>query len=587
MPAKSATKNVTVTIDGRKVKVPAGTTLMQAAETIGIKIPRLCYHPKLSIEGACRICIVEVKGMRNWVASCSLAVTEGMEITTTTPEIRQARRDICELILDNHPRECQICERDGNCELQNLSYTLGVRERLFEGARKEYPVEDSSFSVVRNSEKCILCQRCVRVCEQIQGVNNLRQHKRGFDTVVTPAFLGDMSDSVCINCGQCINVCPTAAWVEKNLTEDVWKALGDPTKTVVVHIAPSIRATIGEGFGLPPGTPTTGKTAAALRRLGFDVIFDTNFGADLTIVEEAHELVERLRTNGPFPLITSCSPGWVNFMEKFYPEFIPNMSTCMSPMTMLSSMIRNHYAKLVNKKPEDIYIVSVMPCTAKKFESRRPEFIRDGLPFTDAVLTTRELIYMIKCYGIDFVNLPDEMMDNPLGFSSGAADIFGTTGGVMEAALRTAVEKVTGQQTLDIDYEMVRGVEGLKTAELEVGDVKLKIAVANGLVNARTILDRIKSGEVFHVVEIMACPGGCIGGGGQPYPPEGVYTIDYDLYRKRAQALYTVDSGKQVRKSHENPYIQKIYEELLKEPGSNLAHELLHTHYGKRYPRGI
>jgi NADP-reducing hydrogenase subunit HndD len=352
-------------------------------------------------------------------------------------------------------------------------------------------------------------------------------------------------------------------------------------------MAPSVRATIGEGFGLPPGTATTGKTAAALRRLGFDVIFDTNFGADLTVVEEAHEFAGRLDKGGPFPLITSCSPGWVTFMEKFYPEFIPNMSTCMSPMTMLSSLLKNHYPQLVGKKPEDIYVVSVMPCTAKKFESSRPELARHGVPYTDAVITTRELIYMIKCYGIDFVHLPDEAMDNPLGFSSGAADIFGTTGGVMEAALRTAVEKLTGQPLVAIDYEMVRGVEGLKTAELEVGDAKIKIAVANGLKNAMTILDRIKAGEVFHIVEIMACPGGCIGGGGQPYPPEGVYTIDFDLYRKRAQALYAVDSGKQIRKSHENPFIQKLYEDLLGEPGSHTAHELLHTHYERRYPRGI
>ncbi len=587
MTTKTTVKKINVTIDGRKVKVPAGSTIMQAAETIGVRIPRLCYHPKLSIEGACRICIVEVKGMKNWVASCALEAAEGMEITTSTPEIRQARRDICELILDNHPRECQTCERDGSCELQNLAYTLGVRERLFEGARKKHPVEDSSFSVVRDSEKCILCQRCVRVCEQIQGVHNLQQHGRGFDTVVTPAYRGDMSDSVCINCGQCINVCPTAAWTEKNLTEDVWKALADPARTVVVHVAPSIRAAIGEGFGLPPGTPAAGKTAAALRRLGFDVVFDTNFGADLTILEESHELLERLKSGGPFPLITSCSPGWVTYMEKFYPEFIPNMSSCMSPMTMLSSLLKQYYPRLSGKRPEEIYVVSVMPCTAKKFESRRPEFFKDGVPYTDAVLTTRELIYMIKSYGIDFANLPDEMMDNPMGMSSGAADIFGTTGGVMEAALRTAVEKITGRELPTIDYEMVRGVEGLKTAELDVGGTTVKMAVANGLVNAGVILDRIKAGELFHIVEIMACPGGCIGGGGQPYPPKGTYTIDYDLYRKRAQALYSVDAQKQIRKSHENPYIAKLYEELLGEPGSETAHRLLHTRYHRRFPRGI
>lgn len=583
-----ADKLVKLMIDGRAVKVPQGSTIMEAAETIGIRIPRLCYHPKLSLEGACRICVVEVKGMRNWVASCAFKVQEGMEVVTGSPEIRQARRDIVELLLDNHPKECQICERDGNCELQNLAYQLGVREWLFEGERKRHPVEDSSHSVVRNSEKCILCQRCIRVCSEIQGVHNLSQHWRGASTIVTPAYEAAMADSVCINCGQCINVCPTAAWVEKSWTDDVWRAINDPDKHVVVHIAPSIRAAIGEGFGLPLGTPATGQTVAALRRLGFDMIFDTNFGADLTIVEEGTEFLQRLEQGGPLPLITSCSPGWVKFLEHFYPQMIPNMSSCKSPMSMLSILIKTFYAEKNGINPDDIYVVSVMPCTAKKFESRRPEFMTpSGRPHTDYVLTTRELIWMIKAYGIDFVNLKDEMFDNPLGYSTGAADIFGTTGGVLEAALRTAAELATGEALEEIDFMDVRGATGLKEAVVPVGDMELKVAVANGLNNAKTVLDRVEAGEQFHMIEIMACPGGCIGGGGQPYPPRGTYAIDFGLYRKRAEALYSIDAHKQLRQSHKNPFIQQLYDEYLEKPGSHKAHELLHTTYTERVPRGI
>jgi len=579
---------VTLAIDETTVSVPAGITIMEAAETIGIRIPRLCYHPKLSLEGACRVCVVEVKGMRNWAASCAVKVQQGMEIVTGSPEIRRARRDILELLLDNHPRDCQICERDGNCELQNLAYQLGVRERLFEGDRKRFPVEDSSFSIVRNAEKCVLCQRCIRVCSEIQGVHNLCQHWRGVETVVTPAYESDMIDSVCINCGQCINVCPTAALAEKTWTDEVWDALNDPQKHVVVHIAPSIRAAIGEGFGMEPGTPATRKAVTALRKLGFDQVFDTNFGADLTIVEEGTEFLQRLENGGPFPLITSCSPGWVKFMEHFYPEMIPNMSSCKSPMSMLSTVIKTFYAEKQAINPDDIYVVSVMPCTAKKFESRRSEFFtRSGQPETDAVLTTRELIWMIKAYGIDFAHLEDGQFDNPLGHSTGAADIFGTTGGVLEAALRTAVELKSGKPVQSVDFKEVRGVTGLKETEYNVDGIKLKVAVANGLENAKTLLEKVKAGEEYHIIEIMACPGGCIGGGGQPFPPTGTYTIDYDLYTKRAQALYKIDADKTDRQSHKNPYIQKIYDEYFEKPGSHKAHELLHTSYTERSPRGI
>jgi iron-only hydrogenase group A len=577
-----------LTIDGRPVEIEEGATILEAAEKIGIRIPRLCYHPKLSLEGACRICVVEVKGMRNWPAACATKVREGMDVVTGSPAIRQARRDMVELLLDDHPMDCQTCDRNSNCELQSLAHQLGVRDRCFEGVRKRHTTEDSSHSVVRNSEKCILCQRCVRVCAEIQGVHNLSQHWRGAHTVVTPAFEANMIDSICINCGQCINVCPTAAWVEKSWTDEVWNALSDPAKHVAVHIAPSIRAAIGEGFGMPPGTSAAGKTAAALRRLGFDKVFDTNFSADLTIVEESNEFVQRLTKGGALPLITSCSPGWVKFIEHFYPELLPNMSSCKSPMSMHSAVIKSYYAEKAGIDPSNIYVVSIMPCTAKKFESRRSEFINaKGEPDTDAVLTTRELIWMIKASGIDFLNLPDEDFDNPLGYSTGAADIFGATGGVLEAALRTAAEVVTGKELENVEFKQVRGVVGLKEAELELAGKKLRVAVSNGLQNARTLLDRVRAGEEFHVIEIMACPGGCVGGGGQPYPPKGGYTIDFELYRKRAEALYAIDAGKKMRKSHKNPDILELYKNYLGEIGGHRAHELLHTHYQKRTPRGI
>lgn len=581
-------KKINLTIDGNKVSVPEGTTIMEAAEQLGIHIPRLCYHPDLSLAGSCRVCIVDVKGMGFYMASCSVAVWEGMEVQTNSPEIRQARRDIIELLLDNHPKDCQTCERDGNCELQNLAYSMGVRERLFEGERKEFPIEESSHSVVRNAEKCILCGRCVRVCSEIQGVNNLSQHGRGFHTVVGPAHLTEMDESVCIQCGQCINVCPTAAFLEKRSTEDVWAALADPKKHVVVQTAPSIRAAIGEGFGLKPGTPATGKMITALRVLGFDAVFDTDYAADLTIVEEAHEFLTRLK-EGPLPMITSCSPGWVSFLERFYPGLIPHASTCKSPMSMLSSLIKTYYAEKKGIDPKDVYVVAVMPCVAKKFESRRPEhFAPNGEPYTDAVLTTRELIWMIKCYGINFTTLADGEFDSPLGLASGAGDIFGCTGGVMEATLRAASELVTGKPADRLEFTEVRAVEGLRETFVAIGEQVIHVGVANGLTNAKILLDKIVEGqEQFHVIEVMACPGGCVGGGGQPYPPEGVKVLDPELLRKRASALYTIDSSKTLRKSYENPAIEELYDSFLGGPGSEKAHELLHTHYQARLPRGI
>jgi NADP-reducing hydrogenase subunit HndD len=582
-------KTVNLSIDDMTIIVPEETTIMQAAETIGVHIPRLCYLPNLSLEGACRICIVEVDGSRNYLASCAAKVAEGMKVRTNTPEIRQARRDLVELILDNHPTECQTCDRDGQCELQNLAYSLGVRERLFEGKRKEYPLDNSGSSVVKNSEKCILCRRCIRVCAEVQGVNNLSQMFRGFNTVVAPAYLDPMAESVCINCGQCVNVCPTAAFLEKDSTEAVWAALADPQKYVVAQIAPSIRATIGEGFELPPGTPETGRTVTALRRLGFDAVLDTNFGADLTIVEEAHEFLKRLQTGEKLPLLTSCSPGWIKYLEHFYPEMIPFASTCRSPMMMLSVLLKTYYAEQKSLNPKDIYVVAIMPCTAKKYEARRPEHYQsDGVPYTDAVLTTRELIWMIKSYGIDFSHLAEGEFDSPLGISSGAADIFGTTGGVMEAALRTAYEKITGEPLPQIDFKQVRNITGLKEAAISIGGQTINIAVANGLRNARTILEKVKSGEkAYHLVELMACPGGCIGGGGQPYPQNGRYVLDQEILKIRASGLYRIDAGKALRKSHENPDILKLYDEYLKQPGSEKARQLLHTRYTPRFPRGI
>ena len=582
---------INLTIDQEPIQVPAGTTVLKAAEQLGIHIPRLCYHPNLSLEGACRVCVVQVEGFNHFLTACGQEVWEGMEIQTNSPQIRQARRDIIELLLDNHPMDCQTCDRDGQCELQRQAYRLGVRERLFEGKRKRYPIDDQSESVVRTPEKCILCGRCVRVCEEVQGVHNLSQHGRGFETVVGPANLANMDDSACIMCGQCINVCPTAAFLEKDHTERVWEALSAPrgTKHVVVQPAPSIRAAIGECFGMPIGTPVTGKLVTALRRLGFDAVFDTNFGADLTIIEEANEFLNRVKNGGPLPLITSCSPGWVNFLEKFYPEMIPFTSTCKSPMSMLSTLMKTYYAEKKGLKPEEIYVVGIMPCVAKKFEASRPEHaMADGTPYTDAVLTTRELAWMIKSYGIDFVNLPDGEFDRPLGISSGAADIFGATGGVMEAALRTAAVKLTGEELGPLQFDDVRGVTGLKEATIHIAGIDVNIAVSNGLTNAKTLLDLVKnSGKQYHLIEIMACPGGCVAGGGQPYPPQDMDVLDPRLPVLRAQALYKIDSDKQLRRSHENPAIEHLYQEFLGEPNGEKAHHLLHTHYQARMPRGI
>lgn len=582
---------INLIIDDKQITVDQGTTIMQAAATIGIHIPHLCYHPWLSEPGSCRVCIVEVEEMGHYMPACSVPVWEGMRVRTNSPQIRQARRDIVELLIDNHSWDCQTCERDGRCELQNLAYSMGVRERLFAGERKRRPVDSRSTSVVRDPEKCVLCGRCVRVCAEVQGVYNLSQQYRGFQTIVTPALERGMDESVCIQCGQCSNVCPTAAFIEKSYVNEVFEALADPSKHVIVQTAPSIRAAIGEGFGMPGGTPATGKMISALHLLGFEKVFDTNLGADMTIVEESEEFIHRLNNNGPLPMFTSCSPGWINFMEKFYPDLIPHASTCRSPMTMLSVLSKTYYAKLAGLKPEDIYMVAVMPCTAKKFEATRPEYIGPGgKPLTDAVLTTREISWMIKSYGIDFKNLPDGNFDEPLGISTGAGDIFGVTGGVMEATLRTAAEKLTGGINKRLDFKEVRTVQGLQRAAVNLDGKVINIAVANGLSNAKKIFDEIESGRSeYHIVEIMACPGGCSGGGGQPYVLDeaGTTILDINMLWTRGNALYTIDKSKSMRRSHENPTVKRMYKEFLGDVGGKLAHELLHTHYHARLPRGI
>jgi NADP-reducing hydrogenase subunit HndD len=593
---KTDSTMVSITIDNLNLSVESGTTIAEAASRVGVTIPTLCYHPKLSIPGACRVCIVDVKDRGHYMAACSVHVWDGMVVETNSPEIRQARRDIVELLLDNHTQDCQTCERSGNCELQNLANSLGIRERLFEGARKDLPEDHSGVSVARNPNKCILCGRCIRVCSETQAINNLSQHGRGFTTVVCPAHGRNMDESTCIQCGQCITVCPTAALLEKNDTEAVWSALANPEKHVVVQTAPAIRAAIGEGFGLPPGTPSTGRMVAALRRLGFDGVFDTNFGADLTIVEESTEFLKRLENNGPFPMFTSCSPGWINYLEKFHPALIPHASTCRSPMSMTSALLKTYYAEQKGLRPQDIYVVAVMPCVAKKYEAgRKDHTLASGEPLTDAVITTRELIWMIKSYGVDYwtashIDLdtfPRDTFDDPLGISSGAGDIFGTTGGVMEATLRTAVEKLSKGTVHQIDFMEVRSVEGIRESVIDVAGKKLTVAVVNGLNNTAQILNEVASGKEYHLIEIMACPGGCVGGGGQPYPPKGMKPGDPTLLWRRANALYVIDSEKPIRRSHENPAIDKLYAEFLGHPGSDKAHHLLHTSYSAKLPRGI
>ncbi|MBC8530742.1 NADH-dependent [FeFe] hydrogenase, group A6 [Gehongia tenuis] len=576
---------VSLTIDGIKVTVPENTTVLEAARQANIHIPTLCYLKGVNQIGACRMCLVEVKGGRALQAACVYPVSEGMEVYTNNARIRNARKVNLELILSNHDRACLTCVRNQNCELQSLAEELGIREIGFDGVQIERPIDTSSPSIVRDPNKCILCRRCVATCQNIQKIGVIGATNRGFNTIIEPVFDMKIGDVPCVNCGQCIMACPVGALREKDSTQKVWDALADPTKHVVVQPAPAVRVALGEEFGMPMGTVVTGKLAAALRKMGFDAIFDTNYGADLTIMEEASELIERVTKGGKLPMITSCSPGWVKFCEHFYPEFLDNLSTCKSPHEMLGAIIKSYYAQKQGIDPKNIVTVSVMPCVAKKFEAGRDELSVNGLQDVDLVITTRELARMIKEAGINFPELPDEDFDPIFGDSTGAAAIFGATGGVMEAALRTAYEFITGGTLEKVDFEDVRGIAGVKEATVKIGDMDVKVAVASGTGNARKILDAVKAGEKdYHFIEVMGCPGGCVTGGGQPIVSAKV-RMEKDPRVERAKAIYSVDKDLPLRKSHENPSIKKLYDEYLEKPGSHRSHELLHTHYvpRKRY----
>jgi len=574
---------VNIKINGMPLSVPKGLTILEAARQAGISIPTLCYLKDLNAIGACRICVVEVKGARSLVASCIHPVAEGMEIQTNTPMIQSSRKMTLELILSNHKRECLSCVRSQNCELQKLCKDMGVNEEEhFKGSNSVQEPDDSSGVIVRDNGKCILCRRCVSACSRQQAVSVIGPNDRGFDTHIGCAFDKKLADVPCVSCGQCIVVCPTGALHEKDETDIVWAALNDPTKHVIVNTAPSIRATLGECFGMPIGTNVEGKMVAALRRIGFDMVFDTNFSADLTIVEEANELIHRITTGGKLPMITSCSPGWIKFCEYYYPEFIENLSTCKSPQQMFGAVAKTWYAKKQGIDPKDIFVVAVMPCTAKKFEAKREGQSASGYPDIDVAITTRELGRMIERAGIDFVNLPSEKFDQPLGASTGAGVIFGATGGVMEAALRTAAETLLGKPLEKLDFEDMRGTSGLKEHTYKIGDLELRVAVTSGLSNAKRLLENIKAGKAkYDFIEVMACPGGCVNGGGQPTQPASVRN-NVDLKAARAAALYEEDKNLPLRKSHENPSVIELYKDFLDKPGSHKAHEVLHTHYVAR-----
>ena len=573
---------VKLTIDGISVEVPAGTTVLEAAKKAGINIPTLCYLKDINQIGACRMCIVDT-GARAFGAACVLPVSNGMNVKTNTPKLREARRVNLELLLSNHDKKCLDCVRNQTCELQQMCNDLGVDDvDRFKGSMNTYDVDELSPSIVRNNNKCILCRRCVAACNNTQAVGVIGPVGRGFKTQIRSPWGQSLNDVACINCGQCIAACPTGALHEKDSTKKVWDLLNDETKHVVVQPAPAVRAALGEEFGMPMGTPVTGKLAAALRRLGFEKVFDTDWGADLTIMEEGTEFIGRLQNGGTLPMITSCSPGWIKFCETYYPDFIPNLSSCKSPHEMEGAMIKSYWAEKEGIDPKDIRVVSVMPCTAKKFEAQRPELSHNGLQDVDEVITTRELARMIKEAGIDFVNLPDEDFDPVLGESTGAGVIFGATGGVMEAALRTVYEKVTGATLEKVDFTAVRGTEGVKEASVQVGDLTVNVAVAHGTANAAKLLDSVRSGEkTYHFIEVMGCPGGCVTGGGQPIV-SAQKRMECDPKALRAAALYQEDQNKPLRKSHENPSIQALYDNYLGEPNSHLAHELLHTTYAAR-----
>jgi iron-only hydrogenase group A len=574
---------VNIKINGHDLTVESGKTILQAAQTAGIYIPTLCYHPDLKLHGVCRICSVEVKGQRVLCASCAYPVTEGMEVLTHSPKVRDARRMIVELLLANHPQECLTCAKNQKCELQKFAKELGIQDVRFKGEHRDYEVDETSASVVRDPDKCILCARCVRTCQDIQSVGALHVADRGWHSMIVAGLGGDLADAVCVNCGQCINRCPTGALKGKDPAPAIWDAIYDPTKHVIVQTAPAVRASIGEEFGLEPGSRVTKKMVTALRMLGFDKVFDTDFTADLTIMEEGSELIERVTNGGVLPMITSCSPGWIKFIEYYYPELLPHLSSCKSPQQMFGTLAKTYYAQKAGIDPKDIVSVSIMPCVAKKFECDRPEMYSSGYKDVDYVLTTREVAGMMHEAGIDLPNLEDGEFDAPFGQTTGAAVIFGNTGGVMEAALRTAYALITGNELDNVNIEAVRGMEGVREATIQVGDLPVKAAVAHGLANAREVLEGIKSGRFadYAFIEIMCCPGGCIGGGGQPQP------TSEEIRAKRIAGIYAEDGAMEIRKSHMNPAVTTLYEEFLGKPLSHKSHELLHTTYTPRSQKTV
>lgn len=573
---------VNIKINNMPLSVPKGISILEAARMAGIEIPTLCYLKKINEIGACRICMVEVKGARSLVTACVYPVNEGMEIFTNTERVRKSRKMTLELILSTHDRKCLSCVRSGTCELQQLCKEFGVDdEGRFDGANPVHEYDDSAIHMIRDNGKCILCRRCVAAC-QAQHISVIGANARGFDTHIGSAFERPLDSVACVSCGQCIVNCPTGAIYEKDDTAKVLEAINDPEKFVVVHTAPSIRVTLGECFGMHIGTNVQGKMVAALRRLGFDKVFDTDFGADLTIVEEANEFLGRVQNGGVLPMITSCSPGWIKYCEHYYPDMLDHLSTCKSPQQMSGAIIKTWYAEKMGIDPKDIVVVGIMPCTAKKFETKRDDQAASGYPDVDYSLTTRELGRMIESAGIYFKHLPDEEFDNPLGDSTGAAVIFGATGGVMEAALRTAVEKLSGEELKSLDFTEVRGTDGIKEASYTVNGMEVKVCVVSGLANANTIMEKVKNGTAdYHFIEIMGCPGGCVNGGGQPIQHAVVRNF-VDLRARRAAALYEADKDMPLRKSHENEAVKRLYDEFLGEPGSHKAHEVLHTSYVAR-----
>lgn len=569
---------INVKINNKQVSVPEGTSILHAAKQTGITIPNLCYHPDQEVKANCRVCVVEVEGARTLQASCATECKEGMIIRTNTNRVRNARKTVIELMLANHDMNCTACKKNNNCSLQEIAANLGVRESRFANVLQKQEIDKSSPSIERNQNKCIKCGRCIQMCAEVQGLSILDYIGRGDSVEVKPAYGWYLNDVACVACGQCSVVCPVAAITEKEDIEKVWEAINNPAKTVIVQTAPAVRVSLGEEFGMEPGEIVTGQMVASLRTLGFEYVFDTDFTADLTIIEEGHELLDRIKNNGTLPMLTSCSPGWINFIEQYYPELLPHLSTCKSPQQMFGALAKGYYAGKIGKKPEDIFSVSIMPCTAKKFEADRDEMKVDGKNAdVDIVLTTRELGKMLKQAGVDFNKLEEEEYDAPFGLSTGAAVIFGATGGVMEAALRTVYEVVTGETLDALDFTMVRGLEGIKEAEVDLSGTKVKVAVAHSLSNARKVMELIKSGKAeYAFIEIMCCPGGCIGGGGQPLGGTD------ELRIKRIDAIYKADKDLPMRKSHENPAVKQLYDEFLEKPLGEKSHHLLHTHYKNR-----